>query len=39
MPRVEMPSTLKGWVAVLGSSIVGFVAGTVSLKWLSDLLR
>ena len=39
MPKVELPTTGKGWLAVLGSSMVGFVAGTVSLAWMARVLR
>lgn len=39
MPKVQFPNTLKGWVVVLGSSMIGFVAGTASLAWLSKLIK
>lgn len=35
MPAVKLPSTPKGWLAVLAASVVGFVAGTVALAWIT----
>jgi hypothetical protein len=38
MPKAQLPTTPKGWIAAVISSLVGFVAGLWSLalvsKWL-----
>ena len=38
MPSAKLPTTPKGWVAAIASSMVGFVAGLYALdrfgKWL-----
>ena len=39
MPKVKLPKTAKGWAITLVSSMVGFVAGTASLAWLSKVVK
>lgn len=39
MPKVSLPSSAKGWFVTLVASMVGFIAGTAALAWLSKRLR
>lgn len=35
MPKVKLPTDLKGWFVTLIASMIGFIAGTAALAWLS----
>lgn len=39
MPKVKLPHTAKGWATTLVASMIGFIAGTASLAWLSKVVK